>query len=225
MGETSSDSEITAQMPQTKGIVRVEKDARRGACAPLYRLLATSVSEGLGNRVDTALPLFFQPTLPGYLLRQSITQCIGRDEVQRPGNTRAVRSRMVDVASLDRFVPQTRCASNQFSQERQQHVDRNRRAATNIKNAPSDRVDAFGSTQISGHNVSNIGEIATLSTIPIHGDQLVAQQGRNKAVDRHVGALPWPVDREIAQYHRRNTEVLVVQRTEVLARQLRHPIW
>src|SRR5215469_1067548 len=33
MGETSSDSEIAAQMPQTKGIVRVEQDARRTACA------------------------------------------------------------------------------------------------------------------------------------------------------------------------------------------------
>src|SRR5258708_33117041 len=104
MGEASSDSEITAQMPQTKGIVRVEQDAQRMACAPGYWLLATSGSEGVGNQVDTALPLRFQPTLPGYLLRQSITQCIGRDEVQRPGNTRAVSSRMVDIASLGRLV-------------------------------------------------------------------------------------------------------------------------
>src|SRR6266516_2399532 len=218
MGETSSDSEITAQMPQTKGIVRGEQDARRMACAPRYWLLATSVSEGLGNQVDTALPLLFQPTLPGYLLRQSISQCRGRDEVQRPGNTRAVSSRMVDIASLGRPVSQTRCASNQFSQEGQQRVDRNPRAATNIKNAPGDRIDAFGSTQISSHNVGDIGEIAALSTIPIHGDRRVVEQGVNKAIDRHVGALPWPIDREIAQYHRRNTEVLVIECAEMLSR-------
>src|SRR5258708_33181244 len=167
MGEASTDSEITDQMPQHKGIVRVEQDAKRMACAPGYWLLATSGSEGVGNQVDTALPLLFQPTLPGYLLHQSITECIVRDEVERPGNTRAVSSRMVDIASLGRLVSQTRCASNQFSQERQQRVDRNPRAATNIKNAPGDRIDAFGSTQISSHNVGDIGEIAALSTIHI----------------------------------------------------------
>src|SRR5260370_11933977 len=138
MGETSTDSEITGQMPQTKGIVRVEQDAQRMACAPGYWLLATSGSEGVGNQVDTALPLRFQPTLPGYLLHQSITQCIGRDEVQRPGNTRAVSSRMVDIASLGRLVSQTTRAPNQFSQEGPQRVARNAPASTHDNNCPGD---------------------------------------------------------------------------------------
>src|SRR5215467_2138817 len=131
MGEASSDGEIPAQMPQSKGIVRVEQDARRMAWAPRFGLLAPSGSGGVGNRVETTLPLLLQPTLPGELLRQPITQGRGRDEVQRPGNTRAVSSRMVDIAWPGRLVAQTGCAPNQFSQEGQQRVDRNPRAATN----------------------------------------------------------------------------------------------
>ena len=56
--------------------------------------------------------------------------------------------------------------------------------------------------------------------VAVDGDRLAAQHRAAEAVERHVGPLARPVDREVAQRHGRQAEVAAVEQHEMLAREL-----
>ena len=74
------------------------------------------------------------------------------------------------------------------------------------------------------HRVRHKGEVAGLFAVAVDDDRAIFQGRPDEFVKPHVRALSWPVDREVAQGHRGQPVVGMVETAQVLRRQLRDPV-
>src|SRR5437588_8731384 len=70
-------------------------------------------------------------------------------------------------------------------------------------------------THIGFDDIGDISEIASLLPIAIDAQWLTSNDGLAETMESHIRALPWPIDREVAQRDRWHAEVTMVQRAEV----------
>ena len=96
------------------------------------------------------------------------------------------------------------------------------RASTNIVDAPGHATDGGIGGRRGG--IRHIREIAGLEAVAELDQGPAVEDGREKPVKAHVGALTRAVNGEVAQRYRRHAEVHVIQVAELLGREFRHAV-
>jgi len=130
----------------------------------------------------------------------------------------------VASASAGRGVPYRYRPADRLADQVEEFEHRGRRAGAQIQHGGV-RIGVHRE-EVAAHGVRDEREVAPLGPVAEDGDRLAGQRRPDHPADRHVVALPWPVDGEVAQRQdagARSRSAGVCQR-ELLARQLRHAV-